>query len=330
MKERLLVRLVEGIFMGIGLLGVLELVFTRNLLFLVSIVISLIFLTAGLKQIPEERRWIIEAFGKFYAVKGPGLSWVCPFVCRARAQVTTQEQRYPLFEKPIRIDFRDGSATPRDAEVFVRIKGARELEHAIRQKDAEGAKKAEEEIKKSAYKMVYSVRDVKESTVDLLENAVRSYLNSLNIKEGIEKGGGGYDVLNDVERNEKKTKKQDKGVREKIEEYGLEVNKITIGDFDLSDEVIRARESVLKAKRSAEAARSIAIQKALESGGMHAEIKKILCENYGYKPEEAEKIAEEYVKYFKGAETGVIRDIRVPKEVIQAISAIVIGKKKKI
>ena len=68
--------------------------------------------------------------------------------------------------------------------------------------------------------------------------------------------------------------------------------------------------TIIDADAKAKAAASIALQKALEAGKMHSEIKKILMEESNLKPDEAEKQASEYVEYWKGSEEKVIEDWR--------------------
>jgi regulator of protease activity HflC (stomatin/prohibitin superfamily) len=243
----------------------------------VAVFLFLLFLRGFFKVLQEERA-VVEFLGRFWSVEAPGLHWI-PFLMRVRAIIDIWEQPIELFkrERLIKIDFKNGSATPKGAVAFVQID--------------------------DPYKAIYGVSDWRIAIRDLLENALRSYLNSLTIEEGLQLGKAGYDFLERIPGHEKD------GVIKAASNWGVKINRVVVADFDLDKTVIEARENVLKSERAQAAAAFEAIQKALRSGGMHGEIVKIL-EEYGYSKSKADKIAKEYVLYFQGTETGRIVDWR--------------------
>lgn len=287
-----------------GLLGMLFLLFFAGTGEAIMLILGMVFggiflgfLLRGLRNVPEEQRWAIQLLGKYYTTVGPGLVWICPFLMEAREAVSLWEQRYPLFEKPIKIDFINGSATPKDAFAFVQLIGA---QLRLEAKTPQEQTAAETAVRINVYKMVYAIKNVKGAATSLVENAIRSYLNSLTVEQGITEGRAGYDLIQKME------KETVDGIKSALANWGIELHKVIVADYDLDPAIIEAREAVLKAERAAVAARSRALQKALESGGMHGEIKKILVDTYKYPPEEAEKLAQQYVQYWKGSEEKVM------------------------
>lgn len=222
--------MVLGVLFILGTLGVLFLCFKKwvpgGILTGISIIFT-VFVIKGLEKVPEEQRWIIEVFGKYSRTLQPGLSWVCPRVEKVRTSVSIWEQRYPLFEKGIKIDFLDGSATPKDAFVFVQCD--------------------EEDDPLAAKKMVYEIKDIQEATTVLMEDVLRSYLATKTVKDAMQEGKAG-DFL-------KEMKKEDRDkISEELKKWGLVLKRITVGSFVLDEAIIKAREEVLKADREKDVA----------------------------------------------------------------------------
>ncbi len=151
--------------------------------------VTAFFVIRNFYKVPEEERWLIEGFGKYYRTAGPGLIWLCPLLDKAKAYISVWTQKYRLFEKTIKIDFIDGSAVPKEAYVYVQA----DMENTKRDRGPEGA----------PYKMVYGVEDIKGAVVSLIENAVRSHLNSLTIDQGLTGGRGGYNIAEKLPPNDK-------------------------------------------------------------------------------------------------------------------------------
>lgn len=312
-----LVKLSLIVLAGLGLL-IAPLTWGIGLILAIPLVFSLIF---GLRPVSEEKRWAIELLGKFYEIAGPGLYWRLPILQKVRQAISVWEQRYPLFaEKPIKIDFINGSAIPKDAFAFVQIIGGKELleaktekETAKKKKDKEAfrvasdkEKEAEAMVKANAYKMIYAITDVKSATIASAENAARSYLNGLTIEQGLTLGRAGYDLITKMKEKEE-TKADADGLARTLENWGLRLVTVRITDYDLDAAIIKARESVFKAERDAVAAKSRATQKAYESGGTHGAIKQVLVKEYGYPEPEAEKLAGGYVELWKVTEEKALK-----------------------
>jgi regulator of protease activity HflC (stomatin/prohibitin superfamily) len=253
--------------------------FAPGILAGIFLIFSGIFFLGGLRSIPEEKRWVIEVFGKFYRIYGPGLVWICPIVMRAREAVSVWEQRYPLFERgterEIKIDFKNGSAVPRIAYAYVQVIGGKEW---LKSKTSDDEKVVRENI----FKVVYTIKNAKEATTSLIENAARSYLNALTVEEGLEQGRAGYNLLDGMKEKagklKKEKKKEDKEAGKKIEAglkrideslatWGLELHRITVGDYDLDKTIIEARENVFRAERDAVAAVHVSKTRARETVG---------------------------------------------------------------
>lgn len=265
----------------------------------------------GFVSVPEEQRWIYETLGKYWATKGPGLIWVLKLLTKKRTFVSVWEQRYPIFEEEIKIDFMNGSAIPRRAYINIICN--------------EGDRYAPS-------RMVYGIKDVKGATVDLVESAYRTYCNKLDISKGIQLGRGESDILEKLKKI-KDGRKLVENLQEKVKEWGLRIEKFTIEDWDLDPAVIEARTGVTKGEMAVKEAKFRLHQRALESGGMHAEIKKMLVDEYKYPPDRAEEIAENYTRYWKGTETGRIIDLQTGKsgglaDMIAQVVAVVDATKK--
>lgn len=105
---------------------------------------------------------------------------------------------------------------------------------------------------------VYETAEVKELIKDLLENVLRSYLNGLTIDDGITRRGAGFDFNNQLPEKERER------IKDALLEWGYELKQITVMDFDLEAEVVRARGQVHIEKRKAEAAEAVAQRQAIE------------------------------------------------------------------
>jgi len=191
---------------------------------------------------------------------------------KARTFVSVWVQRYPLFQKPVKIDFKDGSATPKEAYAFVQCRVAKNPNPDPTAADPDDPK--------APYKMIYGAKDVKGETIALVENAVRSYLNGLTIDEGLPGGRGGYNILERLPEGDRN------GVKGQLSNFGLRLLRITIGDFDLDRTVIDARESVMRAEKGAVAAER---EMAKYSNSAMGVLIQMLADAQGMKREEIQK-----------------------------------------
>ena len=68
-----------------------------------------------------------------------------------------------------------------------------------------------------------------------MENAVRSYLNSLTLEDGLTLGGAGFDLSDRLPEVEAARVRNDLAV------MGFDLVRITMMDFDLPEELVKAR-----------------------------------------------------------------------------------------
>jgi len=193
----------------------------------------------GFKRVTQEERLLIETFGRYDGVKGPGLVFVLPFIQKVRACLLLWEFPIDLFPENPRIDFKDGgTAELIDPKVWLKIKG-----------------EDEKEKEESMVKMVYNVQNFELAVRELIENALRSYLNSLTIEEVIEKRRAqesGSSLWWANVRQFYKNKQKENELVETLENWGLEVVRITISDFSWDKKVVAARERVFDTEKQLE------------------------------------------------------------------------------
>ena len=220
-----------------------------------GLVLCSLYVYKSFKMVEQEDRVPVEVFGAYLKTFGPGLHFFPLFVVKGRYFVKALTQRYPLFEERISIDFQDGSASPKGAMAFVRMMN--EEENRRYQLDIRDRVQEEKHLqdyigRDPAYRMSYLVRNVKDAVVSLIENATRSYLNTLSIREAIHAGEAGYNIFPKLLNNEEITKT--------LANWGLVVEKVVVADFDLSETIIKDREAVHKAMQE-ERAMSFSLKK---------------------------------------------------------------------
>lgn len=207
-------------------------------IFLAIAVGLVVWLVAGVRIVQQQERFLIEFFGRFLTVYGPGFRLILPGVITVRAAVNVWEMRIPLYEQPIKIDFKDGSATPKGAEAFVKVKSPDQPYQDVNGESATGV-----------FRAIYFIGNWKAAIKDLLENAIRSYLNSLTIDKGLVQAAGGYDLT----ENRLPQDEIDR-INDTLACWGFELTRVTIQDFDLSPELVAAREEVQKRRREVDVA----------------------------------------------------------------------------
>lgn len=260
----------------------------------IIIVVIVVFVLTGLRVVQQQERFIIEFLGKFYKILGPGLHWIFPFLMRTRAIVLMWEQSVDLFPEKPSIDFKGGgTAQLVEPKVWGKIEDPR--------------------------KAVYNIANWREAVRERVESLFRNYLSNQTVEEIIDQQTlhSWWELIKKEIMEGGLPNPED----EIVKDWGIKITRITVSDFKWSEAVIKARREVFEAQRKidqeknlAEAAKHKARGKAQESGGMHGQIKKILVEDYNYPPGKADKVASEYVKYFKGAETGRLVDWRTSGE----------------
>lgn len=261
--------------------------------FVVVIVIIIIFFPSGLKIVQQQERFVMEFLGKFSTILNPGLRWIFPFLMKTRAIISIWEQSIDLFLENPDIDFREGgTAKLIKPKVWVEVK--------------------------DVYKAIYNVANWRQAVKERVEDLLRDALSNQSVEEIIDQTTihPWWDLVKREFGQHNVNPEQ-----EILDDWGVKITRVTIPDFGWSEEVIKTRREVFEAQRQikreknlAMAAKHEARKKAQESGGMHGQIKKILVKNYSYLPKDAEKVAGEYVKYFRGTETHSIVDWRTSGE----------------
>lgn len=297
---------IVGVMMVFGLFFLLGFLTTKKYsLLLISLgflSFSISFFGAGIRIIEPQERGVVEFLGRFYRVLRPGPRWIIPFFQKIRAYVPVWQQPIPLFEEKTPIDFKlGGTAVLINPLAWIWPKGKREGN--------------EEEVDKSVVKMVYNVAqgDYRKAAREHIEATFRPTLNNCTVEEALE-------IVYQRKLDWAEIIKENfKWLKETLSDFGIELAKITVTDYQWSDEVVEIRRRVFQSQRSievagyeAKAARQIAEQKARESGQIHGEIVRILTQKrYNFSREEASRIATQLVTYFRGTETKRLTDIRI-------------------
>ncbi|OHA68983.1 MAG: hypothetical protein A3J68_00555 [Candidatus Wildermuthbacteria bacterium RIFCSPHIGHO2_02_FULL_48_16] len=224
---------------------------------LVSFFVSINF-RARIVKIRHDERAVIERFGNFDRILGPGLNPLTPGIETIRAVVKTPELFLPLFEQdkedpeaesnkktPVKIDFKDGSATPKGAGVFIRLQNPEAKDNTS-----------------GAYKAIYEIDNWRRAIPGLVGPILRSYLNSLTIDDALAKAKGGYNLLDSLDAPIRVS------ITDAIAGWGFTLIRIVIEDFALDDTVVKAREEVLTQQRQAAAAEHEATKTAWKTGGV--------------------------------------------------------------
>ncbi|QDY70423.1 SPFH domain-containing protein [Qingshengfaniella alkalisoli] len=66
-----------------------------QIFFLVIAVLVIFTISRGLRIVPQADKWIVERFGKFQRVLGPGINLIIPFVDRIPHKITVLERQLP-------------------------------------------------------------------------------------------------------------------------------------------------------------------------------------------------------------------------------------------
>ena len=217
----------------------------------VIVLVIVVFSLAGYTTVQQQERRMVEFFGKYFKTLRPGLRWIVPGVMKIRATVSIWEQSVSLFSEPIKIDFKDGSAVPKGAEVFVKMKSP-DIPYKVDDND---------EAKSGAYRAIYEIDNWRTAVKKLMENTVRSYLNGLTIDEGVTMTKAGFDLKDRLPKGELKR------VETALASWGFELKKVTVTDFDLEPDLVKARGEVQKRKRERETSEEERKIRALETMG---------------------------------------------------------------
>jgi regulator of protease activity HflC (stomatin/prohibitin superfamily) len=211
----------------------------RMLAFLFLILVGLILLfVSGIKIVPQQERWVIEMLGRYWETWHEGIHLFIPGLMKLKAVFVAEQETAISVLDGVKIDFVDGSAKVVDGKVFVRIFSPDLPYDAGDNLQATG-------VWRAAY---VAPSDIKGAIKAQIENAVGSYLNRLDLDEGITEQKARFDIwtrLPDVEKQR---------VDQIIKRWGYEVKSIVIKDFELEPEVVKARGRVHQLEKEAQAA----------------------------------------------------------------------------
>ncbi len=227
-----------------------------TVLFMGGIILGiLIYFLLGLKTTQQQERRLIELFGRYVYTLKPGLGFLLRGIMKVRATVFTWEQGIKLFEVPIKIDFQDGSATPKNATVYVKMKSPDEKYSSSDGRNFTGA-----------YRSVYEIENWRTATRDLIQNALRSGLNIWTIDEALVKGKSGFNLVTDSPESGLPNDKTEE-IKDALAKWGYEITRIMIEDFDLPSDIIKARSQIQISEKEMVAAEYERKRKARETTG---------------------------------------------------------------
>jgi len=198
----------------------------------------LLFLIWGIKIVPQQERWVIELFGRYWDTWHEGIHFLVPGMMRRKAVLVTEQETAIKILEGVKIDFADGSATVRDGKVFVKI-----YSPDVPYDAGDGV------IRTGIWRAAYiAPSDIEAAIRSQIENAVGSYLNRLDLDEGITEQKARFDLwtkLPDVEKTR---------LDNIVKRWGFEIRSIVIKDFDLEPEIVKARGEIHLREKQAEAA----------------------------------------------------------------------------
>lgn len=93
------------------------------------VVLMLVFIIMTVKVVPQQRAFIVERLGKFYAALQPGINFVIPFLDRVAYKHSLKEQAYDIHEQ-ICIT-RDNVQVRVDGVIFLQVIDAKKASYGI-------------------------------------------------------------------------------------------------------------------------------------------------------------------------------------------------------
>ncbi len=340
--ESAAVRLIKLFFALLGLIGVIFLAFLfppDNWLFAlvgsVLLLTSIVFFWQGWNAAQQEERALIERFGSYDRIEGPGLFWIIPFsrVEEVRAWKNLWEEDIKLFPDDPSIDFRGGgSSILDDPRFWIRTKNE---EPDGLDNDPVDVPDELNPPESNVYRSVYGVDDWKTASRKRSEIAFRSVLNNLTVEEALALSSESQELKPSssfLKRVLAKMKREAKEQGEDIEElevnwldfintafpelrkdlarWGLEITEVTLTDFDWSSPVKQGRVEVFESERQIEVAENKSEQakhraraKAKEIAGQYAYSKQVIVQHGGTK-KEAREVAPDLIKAFASKDVG--------------------------
>jgi len=94
------------------------------------VVLAIVVLYAGVKQVPQGYEWTVERFGRYTETLRPGLNLIVPFIDRIGARLSVMEQVLDI--PPQEIISRDNAMVRVDAVVFFQVVDAAKAAYEVR------------------------------------------------------------------------------------------------------------------------------------------------------------------------------------------------------
>ena len=242
-----------------------------------------VFLLFGLTYVQEQERRGVEFFGEYFMTLKPGLQWLLPGAMKVRATISVWEQEIPLFhDEPASLDLKDGTVIPEGAKVFVKLRDP-DKPYKVDEEDES------ERPESGVYRAIYETPDWREFIEDRIENALRSYLNAFTIDDVLVAAKGGFNLA-DHRPDVGLPNNELDAIEKDLSAWGFDLLRITITDFELPKEIVKARDAVQVRQRDAEAAHWLAEQRAEETGGA---VIQMFCKMTGMSRADVEKDLQE-------------------------------------
>lgn len=255
----------------------------------------------GLKVIPKPEIWVIERLGKYNRNLEPGLGYVIPLIERVRERLKLYEQPLDGFLSIREIVFRDGPATLLNPRLWIEIDGTHPqdavykvadykiwaeavsgpivrgylntltIDEALDEGAARGdildkmrgrpeiTKKQIKQIEESINKIAEKIDELKKSEKTKKEKSI-----GLNLLEAAREAK--EDEKREKETllaNQQKTSEELKGFETQAKTFGFKIHRFTVGEFLLSEELKKSRETIHQARKDMISAASRAITEAM-------------------------------------------------------------------
>jgi regulator of protease activity HflC (stomatin/prohibitin superfamily) len=241
--------------------------------------------------------WIIERFGKFHRNLGPGVHWTIPWIETVRRQVEVNEQAIDGFRSINVIIFRDGPAELLNPRLWVQLSEDRPQNAIYKVQDGDYKGWAEnvsgpivrgylntltldEALDEGAARgdILDKMRgrpEITEKQIKQIKSFISEISRKINELKKVEEDVSLLEAAKETKEDEKREKEtllanQQKAkaelakFEEQAQQRGFEkIHRFTVGEFLISEELKKARESIHQAKKDMIAAVSRATTEAM-------------------------------------------------------------------
>jgi len=229
------------------------------------------------EEVRQNRRLIIERGGEYNRVEGPGRHIIMPWDSVAASMPTAQEPYELWGGNAPWITFQDGTARPMGARAFISVLNP-ERTYSVQDDGTivTGVPTGTTADDPSAgrngcFRAFYNTPAWRTAAGELIENAVRSYLNVLLIDDAISGGRAGFNLLERM-RTHIGNEPQDIEVRQGVvlllaalARIGVGLERITISSFQEDDATAQVRQRRREAQVSLDLSETLADAQAMET-----------------------------------------------------------------